>query len=152
MNNPIGRRTSLTWPVFRPTSRLWLGRLRWACLVLCVAPLWPAHGQTLGFGNFQPTAGSLQTLSVTSASSSATWVAGTPSGSNSVADTDIYIYNAGTALAFCRWGLGAQTALVTDTPIPSGTVQVFSKIGADTLACITAASTATVRAVTGSGR
>jgi hypothetical protein len=70
------------------------------------------------------------------------------------------IYNAGTGLAFCRWGQGAQTALTTDVPVPSGTVQIFTKFRSETggvatnqaVACITGVGTATIYVVTGFGR
>lgn len=101
--------------------------------------------------NFYPDFGALKTLNATTSSSSVNWVAGTPANSNAPFSPDLYVYNAGAGLAFIRWGVGAQTALVTDIPIPPGTVQVFSKFNADTVAAICASGTATVYVITGQG-
>lgn len=35
------------------------------------------------------------------------------------------IFNAGAGIAFCRWGVGAQTAVVTDFPIAPNSVEVI---------------------------
>lgn len=40
---------------------------------------------------------------------------------------DIYLYNGGTAVAFVRWGAGAQTALATDFPVAPGAWFVATK-------------------------
>ena len=59
------------------------------------------------------------------------------------------VYNLGPNLAFVRWGVGAQTAVVTDLPIPVGVVEVFSKGVADTLAAVCSSGSATVYVTSG---
>jgi hypothetical protein len=116
--------------------------------------LMPAAAQVVtGFGNFSPINGAGQGLSGTTTSASVTFTAGTPAGTNTVLNaTDVMLYNSGTTLAFCRWGVGAQTAVATDVPIPAGTVQVFFKGVSDTVACIMASGTATIYVMPGNGR
>jgi hypothetical protein len=108
----------------------------------------------LGYGNFTPNFGATQTLSCTTTSSSVTLANG-----QDTLNSELMLYSAGTGLAFMRWGNGAQTAVATDVPIPSGTVQVFAKpsirpgqAGTQAVACITGTGTATVYVVTGFGR
>jgi hypothetical protein len=113
----------------------------------------PAAAQVVsGFGNFTPINGAGVALSATTTSASTTFVAGTPAGTNTVQATDVMIYNSGTTLGFCRWGVGAQTAVAADVPIPAGTVQVFFKATADTVACIMSSGTATIYVMPGNGR
>lgn len=69
-----------------------------------------------------------QPISVTQASGSVTFT-----GSSA---EQLRIYNAGSNIAFIRWGTGAQTALATDMPIPPGDIEVFYKGSGDTVAAI----------------
>jgi hypothetical protein len=84
--------------------------------------------------------------------------AGTVSQSVAVIATDeeLYVYNAGNSLAFIRWGVGPQTAVATDLPIPPGVPLLFSKNLnglADTVACISpAAGTEALYLTSGFGR
>lgn len=87
-----------------------------------------------------------KTLSATTTSSSASFTAAT-----GVLVTQMRVYNAGTDLVFIRWGVGAQTAVATDTPIPSGAIEVFNKGLADTVAVIASTGTATVYVTAGEG-
>lgn len=90
-----------------------------------------------GSNLFYPGFGLTKTLSATTSSVSATLTG------NGVNDTSLMVYNSGVALVFCRWGVGAQTALVNvDFPVPAGTVQVMHKpYGDDTVACISLSGT-----------
>ena len=77
------------------------------------------------------------------------------SGSKSIDrdDPQIRICNAGGSTAFIRWGVGAQTAVTTDMPMLSGTVEVFNKGIADTIAAICASGqTATLYLTLGNGQ
>lgn len=94
---------------------------------------------------FFPRPTSTQSLSATTTSSSITFAG------ESLNDTELYVYNAGTDLVFCRWGVGAQTATTTALPIPSGTVQIFARNQATVFACRTSTTTATVYITTGNG-
>lgn len=90
----------------------------------------------------------LQTKSVsaTSTSSSSAFTG------DAISAPQMLITNAGPNTAFFRCGVGAQTAVTTDTPLLSGTVQIFTKNGADTCAAITAgANTATIYFTAGGG-
>jgi hypothetical protein len=95
---------------------------------------------------FYPRPASTQSLSATTTSSSVTFTG------ESLNDTELYVYNAGTDLVFCRWGVGAQTATTGGLPIPSGTVQIFSRNSATVFACRTSTTTATVYITTGNGQ
>jgi hypothetical protein len=95
---------------------------------------------------FYPRPASTQSISATTTSSSITF------SGESLNDTELYVYNAGTDLVFCRWGVGAQTATTAALPIPSGTVQVFNRNNATAFACRTSTTTATVYVSTGSGQ
>lgn len=115
---------------------------------------------------FRPSQGTTKTLSANTSSasvtldakdvSSSTSATGT-SGSNTNAGTIgghsvIRVYNAGTQLAFGRWGTGAQTATTSDMPLVPGVVELFSKSWADdTFAAITSSSTATIYITCGEG-
>jgi hypothetical protein len=135
----------------QPMRKLALG------LLLSLGGLPAALAQTVtnGYGNFAPNFGATQIINATTTSSSVTF-----STTTDLRNSELMIYNAGTGLAFCRWGQGAQTAVTTDVPIPSGTVQIFTKFRSETggvgtnqaVACITGVGTATVYAVTGFGR
>jgi hypothetical protein len=94
---------------------------------------------------FYPRPASTQSLSATTTSSSITFTG------ESLNDTELYVYNAGTDLVFCRWGVGAQTATTAGLPIPSGTVQIFARNQATVFACRTSTTTATVYVTTGNG-
>jgi hypothetical protein len=94
---------------------------------------------------FYPRPASTQSLSATTTSSSVTFTG------ESLNDTELYVYNAGTDLVFCRWGVGAQTATTAGLPIPSGTVQIFSRNSATVFACRSSTTTATVYITTGNG-
>lgn len=64
----------------------------------------------------------------------------------------IRVYNGGASVAFLRTGIGAQTALTTDVPIPPGVVEVFSVPANHThAAAITSSGTATLYITVGSG-
>lgn len=109
---------------------------------------------------FTPNYSKTKSISVTNSSSSATLdatdVASTPtnpgagpSGGNNV----MRILNAGPSTVFVRFGVGAQTAVTTDMPILAGSVELFTKTPAtDTVAAITASSTATLYITCGEGQ
>lgn len=63
----------------------------------------------------------------------------------------IYVYNAGPDLIYVRWGVNNQTAVSTDLPLPVGTLQIFTKGKADTIAGICPSSTASLIIVNGAG-
>ena|SRR5215472_12702308 len=84
------------------------------------------------------------TVSIAGASTSAS---ATLSGAQ-IQASQILVTNAGTFIAFIRWGVGAQTALATDLPILPGMAQSFSKGAADTIAAITASGTTTTLYIT----
>jgi len=64
----------------------------------------------------------------------------------------VRIYNAGTVRAFVRFGVGAQTAVITDMPIAPGTIELFSDGVADTIAVICATGeTAIIYITSGDG-
>jgi hypothetical protein len=105
-----------------------------------------------GFGNFTPINGAGVALATSTTSASTTFTAGTPAGTNTVQATDVMLYNSGAVIVFCRWGVGAQTAVATDVPLPPGTVQVFFKATSDTVACLAASTTSTVYVMPGNGR
>lgn len=86
--------------------------------------------------------GTTQTMNVTAASSSIGVSSGAPA---------LYIYNAGTGLAFIRWSQGASPAVAADLPLPPGTVQVFAKGPADTFSAICPGGTATLYVTPGAG-
>lgn len=71
-------------------------------------------------------------------------------------DEELLVYNSGNSVAFIRWGVGPQTAIATDLPIPPGTPLLFSKNlngNADTVACISpSAGTEAIYIVSGFGR
>lgn len=115
---------------------------------------------------FSPSIGTTKTLSATNTSSSVTFDSKDVSSSSSATGTSgstvdrgtigghmvMRVYNAGTQIVFCRWGTGAQTAVVTDMPLIPGVVEVFSKAPGDNIfAGITASSTATVYITCGEG-
>jgi hypothetical protein len=106
----------------------------------------PALAQVGTNNPFYPTPASGQTLSATTTSSSITFTG------TSLNDTELYVYNAGTDLVFCRWGVGAQTATTAGLPIPSGTVQIFNRNSATVFACRSSTTTATVYVTTGNGQ
>src|SRR3954470_4610028 len=95
---------------------------------------------------FYPTPVSTQSIAATTTSSSITFTG------SSLNDTELYVYNAGTDAVFCRWGVGAQPATTAGLPIPSGTVQIFSRNNATVFACRTFTTTATVYVTTGNGQ
>jgi hypothetical protein len=95
---------------------------------------------------FTPTFGSTVTGSFSTTSVNVALPAST------LSDPDLFVYNSGTALAFCRWNQGAQTATTADAPIPPGTAQVFGKGNqTNNVACITASGTTVIYFATGSG-
>jgi hypothetical protein len=107
------------------------------------------------YGNFIPNFGGTQVISATTTSASVTLTA------TDLQNTDLNIYNAGANLVFCRWGNGAQTAVVnTDMPIASGVSRTFSKFPVlnpgqgitQAVACVASTATATVYVTTGVGR
>ena len=92
------------------------------------------------------------TLDATDVSSTPTPANSGPSGGHSVMRIVVQ-GTAGTGKVFLRWGVGAQTALVTDMPMLSGTVELFSKASdVNTVAAITSGSdTANVYITCGEG-
>jgi hypothetical protein len=82
----------------------------------------------------------------------------TPTTSNSAGTVQvpfgqIRVYNAGTAMVFFRYGIGAQTAVVaTDMPIAAGATEAFS-VPADTtgVAAICEVGSASVYVTPGCG-
>lgn len=88
------------------------------------------------------------------ASISATAVSGSTTFSEVLAEggQNMRVYNAGPNTAFIRFGNGAQTAVLTDTPVPVGVIENFFKGNFDTMAAICAATqTATVYFTPGNG-
>lgn len=111
----------------------------------------------MNYNPFRPSVGTTKTLSASSSSSSVTFDAKDVSSATSNAGSIgghcvMRVYNAGTALAFARWGTGAQTATTSDMPLIPGVVEVFDKAFADdTFAAITSSSTATIYITCGEG-
>lgn len=109
------------------------------------------------YNPFRPSTGITKTLSASNASASVTFDAKDVSSASLNAGTIgghsvMRVYNAGTQIAFCRWGTGAQTATTGDMPLIPGVVEMFSKAWADdTFAAITSSSTATVYITCGEG-
>lgn len=70
-----------------------------------------------------------------------------------ITQEQVRIHNVGPNTAFFRCGVGAQTAVTTDTPVGSGVVEIFTKGSlADTCAAITSgANTATMYFTAGTG-
>jgi hypothetical protein len=101
-----------------------------------------AQGRT---NNFTPLTGAGQSIAATTTSASITFAG------ESLNQADLWIFNAGTDYVFCRWGVGAQTATTAGTPFPSGSVNIVSRNGADTLACRANTTTATVYIMPGNG-
>ena len=110
---------------------------------------------------FAPNISKTKTINATSTSTSVTLDALDVQGTTSVTTTPtggfsvMRIINKGPGEVFIRWGVGAQTAIVTtDTPMLPGTVELFTKATTvDTVAAITAGSdTATVRITCGEGQ
>jgi hypothetical protein len=95
--------------------------------------------------NFTPLTGAGQSIAATTTSASITFAG------ESLNQADLWIFNAGTDYVFCRWGVGAQTATTAGTPFPSGSVNIVSRNGADTLACRANTTTATVYIMPGNG-
>lgn len=96
--------------------------------------------------NVQPFSpcGATVSLSATTSSSNANITAG---------NSALRVVNSGTGVAFIRWGVGTQTAVVTDLPILPSSMEVFGiPIGANNVAAITATGTATVYATPGEGQ
>lgn len=117
-------------------------------LALAGAFVVPAAAQTSGTQpNFQPSFGNGRTVTATTSSVSATAFTGID-----IANTEIYVFNSGTGIAFARWGVGAQTATTADVPLPPGSVQVFNKGSADNFAAISATGSNAVLIITGRGR
>jgi hypothetical protein len=132
-------------------------------LILAVlAAFWslPALAQTnlgnpaVGFGHFQPNFGGTQAISGTTTSASVTLTAQEASQ-----NTELRLFNSGAVVVFCRWGIGAQTAVTgTDVPIAPGATQFFTKgviqVGqgqTQVVACLTLSGTSTVYVTTGIG-
>lgn len=122
-------------------------RSLFAAAALWAAFSFGAHAQSSSHANFMPDFGTGVSIAATTASASATLTG------NALNDSELYLWNAGTGTAYCRWGVGAQTATVADLPIPTGSAQIFARglTGANTIACITATGTATISIVAGNG-
>jgi hypothetical protein len=96
--------------------------------------------------NFLPLAGGGLSISATTTSAFVTLTG------EALNQSDLWIVNAGGDLVFCRSGIGATTATTAGLPIPASTVVIISRAnGADTVACRTATTTATVYIVPGVG-
>lgn len=93
---------------------------------------------------FTPSHGNTVRLAVTAAN--------TP-GTLAIQSSQIRVYNGGPNKAFIRWGVGAQTALTTDTPVAPGGTEVFTKQPEATgiAAICDATETATVFVTPGEG-
>lgn len=63
----------------------------------------------------------------------------------------IRVWNEGAVKVRIRWGKGAQTATTSDMALAPGAIEVFTKGDADTIAVLTAASTAVVNITPGTG-
>lgn len=87
-----------------------------------------------------------KTISASTTSANAAWTAG-------VGDkvTELRVYNAATAVAFIRWGTGAQTAVNTDMAIAPGATEVFYKGYSNNVAVILASGTGSVYVSAGEG-
>lgn len=94
---------------------------------------------------FTPLQGKGQPISASTTSASITLDAA------GVAANQLAIYNAGSVLAFVRVGIGAQTATSADLFIPPGAFITITKGRGDTVAAITASSTATIYVMPGEG-
>ncbi len=107
---------------------------------------------------FSPNSSHTKTISATSTTSSVTLDATDVQSATGVGGHDVMrivvVGTAGTGKVFLRWGVGAQTALVTDMPMLSGTVEVFCKgLDVNTVAAITSGSdTANVYVTCGEGQ
>lgn len=120
-------------------------------LALAAGTIGAAHAQqvTNGYGNFSPHLSGGSAVSATTTSTSVSF------STIGVQNTELYLYNSSTSIAFATWGVGAQTATNTGTgsiALPPGSVQVFTKGNADTLAVIMSSGTGTIYAMTGLGR
>lgn len=125
-----------------------MNRLLWALAFAGALSAAPVAAQNAGTQpNFQPAFGRGQTVTAATTSTAATAFTGID-----VANTELYVFNSGTGIAFARWGVGAQTATTADVPLPPGSVQVFNKGSADNFAAISAAGTNAVLIITGKGR
>lgn len=91
---------------------------------------------------FAPKGDATVTLAVTTTSSS---------GTLDIYSSSVRIHNAGTALAFIRFGTGTTTALTSDMPLASGATETFTKGSADKIAAIAASGTATLYVTNGEG-
>lgn len=96
---------------------------------------------------FTPT-GATVALSATGTSSQSA-ISGFPSTSGSGV---MRVVNAGTAIAFIKWGSSAPTATTADMPILPGAIEVFSVGTTTNVAAITASGTATVYFTPGNGQ
>jgi len=64
----------------------------------------------------------------------------------------VRVYNAGPQTVFLRFGGTSVVALVTDMPVPPGTIEILGVLpGQAKVACITSTSTATVYFTAGQG-
>jgi hypothetical protein len=77
------------------------------------------------YGNFIPNMGGTQTIAATTTSASVTLTA------TDLQNTDLNLFNLGTGLVFCRWGNGAQTAVLTDMPVPVGAIEDILQVPGD---------------------
>ena len=92
---------------------------------------------------FTPIIGGTQSVSVSAVSARV---------AISTGGTQVRIANAGSAVAFVRWGTGNQTAVVTDMPIFPGTIELFNKTWENnSFAAITTASTTVLYVTVGNG-
>lgn len=100
----------------------------------------------LSNSSFKPLPGQTKTISATTSSSSVNFVAQGKS-------RQVRIFNSGSSTVFIRFGKGTAAALVaSDMAIPSGAIEVFNLGLYDTIAGITATSTATVYVTLGEGQ
>jgi len=87
-----------------------------------------------------------KTISASTSSASQSFTGG------AITTTQVMISNETTSTAYVRWGVGAQTAVNTDTPVLGGTVQIFNKGLADTVAVILATGSGNVYITAGEGQ
>ncbi|GAA0696320.1 hypothetical protein ISN75_06810 [Dyella marensis] len=93
---------------------------------------------------FSPCFGAGVTIAATTTSANQAFTAGGPL-------QNVAVTNAGTAVAFVRLGVGAQTATTADMAIAPNATVILTKGLADNIAAICASGTATIYAIPGEG-
>lgn len=103
---------------------------------------------------FSPDFANTKNLSTTTSSASVTLATvDTNTGTLGQGYNCIRIVNNGPNAARVRWGVGTQTALITDMQIPAGNTEIFSKSpDATTIAAICETGTAVLTVTCGEGQ